>query len=112
MSQTDGVADHAAPEPTGFQGFLARARKAVVAFFTSGVLVGLAPAVSKFDWSQLTWGSFWTGLGSGFVAAVAVYVVRNEGTRLGLSPELEAVVEELINRKLGIKPVLGGEPQV
>jgi hypothetical protein len=102
MSQTVGVADHAAPS-TGWRGWVARARKAVVAFVATGALAGLAPAISTFDWSNLSWGSFWTGIGSGFVAAVAVYVVRNAGSKLGLTPELELLVEQLIEQKLHAK---------
>ena len=103
--QQQGVADHAAPNDpsTGVRGWVARARKAIIAFVASGALAGLAPAVIHFDWSALTWASLWDGIGSGFVAAVLVYVIRNEAPKLGLSPELEALIEQMVEQKLNAR---------
>lgn len=105
MTQTPGVPDHAAPahSSTGWRGWFARTRKAVIAFVASGALAGLAPAITKFDWSALTWASLWDGIGSGFVAAVLVYVIRNEAPKFGIDPELEALIDQMVEQKLHAK---------
>jgi hypothetical protein len=111
MTQTVGVADHAAP-PTPFgkkvSTFLATARKAVVAFLATGIGVTFADSLAHFDFSHLTWGRVWAGLGVGLVSGLLTYVVRNEGAKLGLSPELIAAIQRVLNERLGVtENVLG-----
>jgi len=103
--QRDGVADHAAPNDpsTGVRAWIARARKAVIAFVASGALAGLAPAIVSFDWHTLTWASLWDGIGSGFVGAVLVYAIRNEAPKLGIDPAMEQLIEEIVDQKLRAK---------
>lgn len=104
MSNTPGVADHAA-QTTSFGGkvkkFFGYAKKAVYAFLISGVAGGLAPALQNFDFSNLTWGNLWAGLGSGLVGSVVVYVARNKAGSVGLPPELEAALESIVVKHLG-----------
>lgn len=104
MPNALGVADHAAP-PTTFgekvKKFFGYAKKAVFAFLISGVAGGLAPALQGFDFSNLTWGNLWAGLGSGLVGSVVVYVARNKAASVGLPPEVEAVLEAIVVKHLG-----------
>lgn len=111
MSQTFGVADHAAAAPSFGQKvktFLVSARKAVVAFLATGVGVTFADSLSKFDFSHLTLGNLWSGLGAGLLSSVLVYAVRNEGSKLGLSPELIALIQRVLNERLGVTENLLG----
>lgn len=111
MSQTIGVADHAASSSSfgeKVKNFLATARKAVVAFLATGVGVTFADSLSRFDFSHLTWGNLWSGLGVGLLSGVLTYVVRNEGTRLGLSPELIAAIQRVLSERLGVTENLLG----
>jgi len=110
VSNKPGVGDHAAPTgpSTGVGAWVARARKAVIAFVASGALAGLAPAIVSFDWHTLTWNSLWDGIGSGLVGAVAVYVIRNEAPKLGIDPALEQMIEQMVEQKLHAKIVRSG----
>lgn len=97
--QTPGVPDHA-PKSTGVHDWLARAKKAVVAFLASGVLVGFSDALVKFDFSDLSWGNLWSGLLSGLVVSALVYFVRNQGY-LAVDPNVQKTVEQIIKDKFG-----------
>ena len=96
--------DHAAPKQGSWgkvKEFAGYAKKAIYAFLVSGVAGGLAPALAGFDFTHLTWGNFWTGLGSGLVGSVLVYVARNKASTLGIPPELEVALESIVDRRFG-----------
>lgn len=101
MPQEDGVADHAAStKPTNLSAWLANARKAVLAFFATGLLSGFGDALAHFDFSDLSWANLWTGLLSGLIGSVIVYVVRNSGF-VRVDPALERTVEDIVRERLG-----------
>ena len=97
--QTPGVPDHAVPE-TGVKPWIAKARKAVIAFLTSGVLVGFSEALADFDFDNLSWSNLWTGLLGGLVTAALVYFVRNQGF-IAVDPAVQKTVEQIIKDKFG-----------
>jgi hypothetical protein len=113
MSNVPGQADHGGTRASfsiRVRTFAATARKAIVAFLATGVGVAFSDSLAHFDFSHLTLGNLWSGLGVGLVSGVLTYVVRNEGSKLGISPELADLIARVVNERLATtEQVLWGQ---
>lgn len=80
-SQLTKGADHSASNDIALIAqlivFIARARKAVVAFLAAGGGATLGEGIATFDFTNLSLENLWTGLGVGLVSGFIVYMTSN-----------------------------------